>query len=472
MTPEETIEYYQNNASARWSALALVCISVFLTPLSLSATLVAIPAIAETLQANAILVSWIPAAFLIANLVSLLPAGRLADLYGRKRIYLIGGILFVLTSVMAGWAQSIEYLLVFRVLQGISAAMFFSTGMAIVTSTFRNRGRGTAMGLVVASVYLGLSFGPLLGGVITDHLGWRWVFFGMAPFMLISVVLTITKLRGEWRSPTPHPVDWVGAAIFAAYIVLFFVGMTALPAPFGWIALVASALTLMLFLWHTHRTPHPLVNVQLVMKNRLLSRSILASVFMYAGNFSLIFLLSLYLQITMGMTPSAAGQVLMAQAICMAILAPMAGKMSDHLPARGISTLGCLVTAVGSAMLFAITIDSSVWQIVMALAVSGIGFGLFSTPNNNSALGSVPEEKLGIVSGLVNLARLKGQMIGTSLLSLTLALYFGQQQISTERAIELDSVYHWVVGFSFLFASIAAWFSWQRGNETPEAKTL
>lgn len=467
MTPAQTIEYYRDHPSARWSALALVAISSFLTPLSLSGTIVAIPAIAEGLNANAVYVSWLPAAFLIANLISLLPAGRLADLYGRKKLFLTGGVLFVITSMLAGLSQSIEQLLLLRVAQGIAAAMFFSTGMAIVTSVFRHGGRGTAMGLVVACVYLGLSFGPLLGGIITDLFGWRWVFFGMAPFMLVSIALTLLKLKGEWRNETPHPVDWLGAALFAAYILLLFYGLTHLPRPLGWLGMVTAAGVLMLFVNQTRRAKYPLVNIKLVLQNRLLSRSIMAAVFMYAGNFSLIFLLSLYLQISVGMTPSEAGQIMMTQAIFMAFMAPLAGKLSDHLPSRGIATLGCLVTATGGALLFTIQPDSPLWHFVVALAVSGIGFGLFSTPNNNSALGSVPEEKLGIVSGIVNVARLKGQMIGTSLLSLMLSLYFGSAQINRESAGDLNSVYHWVVGFAFVFGCIAAWFSWQRGHNQP-----
>ena len=200
MNDQLTQDYYRDNSAARLSVLIIICIGSFLTPLSLSATLVAIPAIALDLNASAIYVSWIPASFLLSNIVTLLPAGRLADSYGRKRIYLIGTIVFLLSTVLASFSTSILMLLVFRSLQGIGAALFLSTGMAIISSVFLNKGRGAALGWVVAAVYAGLTCGPFLGGWLTDVFSWRSVFLLQAPFALVGILLILIKMKGEWRN--------------------------------------------------------------------------------------------------------------------------------------------------------------------------------------------------------------------------------------------------------------------------------
>lgn len=454
MNQQQTIEYYRDNSSARWSALLIVSIGNFLMSLSLSATLVAIPAIAESLQTHAVYVSWIPAVFIVANLVTLLPAGRLADIYGRKKLFLIGSFIFTLSSLLAGLSESIELLLVFRGFQGVGAALFFSTGMAIITSVFRSGGRGMAMGIVVALVYLGLSFGPLLGGLLTDKLGWHWVFFAPVPFMLLSILLALFKLKGDWRSAVSAPMDWLGTAIFTAFVVVLFAGLSTLPKPSAWLLLSIDACLFWLFLRHTKKIKYPLINLQVVIKNKALTRSVLAANFMYAGNYSLIFLLSIYLQLKLNLSPTEAGKVLMAQALFMAMFAPIAGKLSDHFASRIISASGAFFAAVGcSFLLFMET--STLMQIGVSLAVVGIGFGLFSTPNTNEALGSVSENELGIVSGLINLARLMGQMLGTALLTLVITLNIGEVQISSNHQEALQSIFLWVVGFAFIFSLTA-----------------
>ena len=173
MIQQDYDEFYRDNSAARFNVLVIVCLGSFLTPLALSASLVAIPAIARDLQASAQLVSWIPAAFLLSNIATLLPAGRMADIYGRKRIYLIGSVVFVVGTLLAGFTTNIIALLLCRVIQGMGAAMFFSTGMAIITLVYQHGGRGAALGWVVASVYSGLTCGPLIGGWLTDQFGWQ-----------------------------------------------------------------------------------------------------------------------------------------------------------------------------------------------------------------------------------------------------------------------------------------------------------
>jgi EmrB/QacA subfamily drug resistance transporter len=457
-----TQRYYRKYSDARLMVLLIVCFSAFLTPLSLSATLVAIPAISIGLAADAVYASWIPAAFLLSNLIALLPGGRLADVYGRKRMFLLGNLLFALACILAGLASSIEMLLAFRVLQGIGAALFFSTGMAILSSVFRDSGRGAALGWMVASVYLGLSSGPLIGGWVVDQWGWHAVFFIQVPLALVNILVGLSRLKGEWRSQEAYAVDWTGAALIALAMICFFAGFTNLVELWGQGVLLGSLLLLYAFIRHSLNTAYPLVNIPLVIQNHTYSRALLASVFMYSGQYGLLFLMGLFLQYNRGLTPTEAGQLLILQAIVMAVFAPIAGRLSDRWGSKLLATGGCLIIGAGLSVLSFVDNSMPIFLIAAALMVIGLGHGLFSTPNNSAALGAIPESRLGIASALLNQSRLIGQLLGTAIVSLLLALNIGNHVIDETHFASLLRVTQVTIGLSFLFAIAAAYFSYQK----------
>ena len=459
MDSQQTERYYQDNPAARYAVLVVVCISSFLTPVSLSGSFVAVPAISEDLHVSAVYASWIPAAFLLSNLLMMLPSGRLADQYGRKRIFLIGGLIFSIGSLIAGFAQNIEMLLFSRVIQGISSAMFFTTGMAIITSVFQ-QGRGAALGWLVSSIYLGLTCGPLLGGWVTEHFGWQAVFWFPLPLVLIVLVVSAVTMKGEWRSAQAERLDLVGTLYMAIGIIGSFVGLSILPDWQGGLWLVIGLAFIVIFIRHCYTAPRPLVRLNLVLGNKPFSRALAASIMVYASNYGLIFLLSLYLQYNRGMPPTEAGQVLMVQAIVMTVLAPLAGRLSDRYRPRLLATLGCLSMVAGLTLLV-VTVGPAtpIWIILICLVAFGIGFGMFSTPNTNSVLGSVPPERLGMSSALLNLSRLLGQMLGTAVITLLMSLMIGQSKITPEHYMDLMEVVRWAVGLSLIFALAAAYFS-------------
>ena len=462
MDSQQTERYYQDNPAARYAVLVVVCISSFLTPVSLSGSFVAVPAISEDLHVSAVYASWIPAAFLLSNLLMMLPSGRLADQYGRKRIFLIGGLIFSIGSLIAGFAQNIEMLLFSRVIQGISSAMFFTTGMAIITSVFQ-QGRGAALGWLVSSIYLGLTCGPLLGGWVTEHFGWQAVFWFPLPLVLIVLVVSAVTMKGEWRSAQAERLDLVGTLYMAIGIIGSFVGLSILPDWQGGLWLVIGLAFIVIFIRHCYTAPRPLVRLNLVLGNKPFSRALAASIMVYASNYGLIFLLSLYLQYNRGMPPTEAGQVLMVQAIVMTVLAPLAGRLSDRYRPRLLATLGCLSMVAGLTLLV-VTVGPAtpIWIILICLVAFGIGFGMFSTPNTNSVLGSVPPERLGMSSALLNLSRLLGQMLGTAVITLLMSLMIGQSKITPEHYMDLMEVVRWAVGLSLIFALAAAYFSRER----------
>jgi EmrB/QacA subfamily drug resistance transporter len=459
MNNQQTALYYQQQPAARLLVLINICIGGFLAPLSLSATLVAVPAIAQDLHANAVYASWIPTSFLLSNLISLLPAGRLSDSYGRKFFYMLGTSVFLISSILAGIANSIEALLAFRVLQGMGAAMFFSTSMAIVGSVYNGNGRGAALGWMVASVYTGLTCGPLLGGWLTEHFGWHSVFLFQVPLSLVTILLSVFYMKGEWRSEQPVKLDWWGSLLLAFWVLSLFAGMTNLPQQSAFIYLAVALIFLSVFIRHSSVSANPIIRLKLVWQNHNLSRSLLSAVFMYSANYGLMFLLGLYLQYNRGLSPSDAGQMLMLQAVVMALVAPVAGRLSDRYPPRILATSGCLMVAFGTFMLLFVDQDRSLIYIGSALMILGLGFGLFSTPNSNSIFGSVAETKLGIVSALLNLARMMGQMMGMAIITLLISLLIGKTKISPEQYQSLFQVLHWTLVLSLSFALAAAYFS-------------
>ena len=459
MSPQETRLYYQNNASARLTALIIVCIGAFLVPLSLSASLVAIPDIAKDLAANAVYVSWIPAAFILSNLMILLPAGRASDIYGRKFTYQTGTVIFLIGTITAGFSPNIELLLVSRVVQGFGAGMFFGTGMAIVSNVYQDGGRGAALGWVVACVYFGLSVGPLLGGWLTDTFGWQSVFLSMVPFILASIYLTMIKLKGEWRIEDPQKLDWKGALLLCLWLLTLFIGVTNLPEFYALGLLLASGVLAFLFMRHSNQVKFPIVNLRLVWQNSQLSRSLSSSILMYGASYGLQFLMGLYLQYNRGYSPTDAGKFLMIQALIMAILAPTAGRLSDRYPANLIAGFGCISVVISFALMLLLDNDSHIAIVVIALVFLGAGFGLFSTPNSNAALQSITAEKLGIVSALISISRLLGQLLSTAFITLMMSLYIGTAEIVPSNYNALLTVFKWTIGVSLVYAVLATYTS-------------
>ncbi|MEX2353379.1 MAG: MFS transporter, partial [Gammaproteobacteria bacterium] len=367
MKPEVIQRYYEQHPSAQWLALASISIASFVISLTMSAVNVAVPAIALDLGANAVLVSWIPTAFLLGNAILLLPAGRLADIHGRKKIFLTGLLVFTAACLMGYLAPTIEFLLFTRLLQGLAGAMCFATGLAIVMSIFTSENRGTAIGVASATLYLGLSCGPVIGGWITEHYGWRNVFLFPLALGFISTLMVVLRLKGEWLNQEPQKVDWFGGVIFAFWASALFIGISYIPDPRAFMLLGAGIVCMIYFYHQQVNSDYPLIRFKSIMENHTFLRSLLSNICIYASNYPFIFLFSLYLQFIQGMSPANAGQLMVLQPIMMAIVAPIAGRLSDQFEPRVIATFGCVVMATAFAILQFIDTDTSVYLIGGAL---------------------------------------------------------------------------------------------------------
>lgn len=450
--------------STRNLVVLIICTGSFLSPLTLASVNMAIPSMALALGADAASVALIPAIFLVSNVALMLPFAKLADNFGRKRIYGIGIALNAAASTGAYLANSIDWILFCRFVQGAGSAMTFGSSLAIIISVFGARERGLPLGLNTAAIYVGLTVAPALGGLITDTFGWRAVFLIPLPIAAILLTVIFVFLKQEWRHERYSAFDWLGATIFAAWTVVMVVGLRGLPQWPNVIALLLSACLAGLFVWQQSRHDEPLIRVQMFRANRLFTRSLATAFLMYSSTYPLAFLLSLYLQYVRGLSALEAGQVLLVQALAMALLAPFAGRLSDRVEPRIISTVGCVCVALGFALLSRLGFDTSPAYIGSSLFLMGIGFGLFSTPNNNAVMSAVPVGEVGVASATVNLARVTGQLVGISLINLIIHLLLGDAVITEDQYEALLGIVTLSMYMGLVFAAVASVLSGSRGR--------
>jgi MFS family permease len=324
-------------------------------------------------------------------------------------------------------------LITVRVVQGFGAAMIFGTGVAILTSAYPPQERGRILGLNVAAVYLGLSVGPFVGGVLTQQFGWRSIFFVTVGLGLIAIAFVVLRLTEEWAEARGEKFDLWGSLIYALSLVALLVGVTRLPELLGGGLMLAGAAGLGLFgLWET-RLRYPVLHVELLLSNRPFAFSNVAALINYSATSATTFLLTLYLRYIQGLAPTEAGLVLVAQPVVQASLSPLAGRLSDRVEPRIVASIGMGFTALGLALFFFIGPATPLWSIVVRLAILGFGFALFSSPNMNAIMGSVERRFYGVASGMLATMRLMGQTFSQGIATLLFALYIGRVEIMPEN---------------------------------------
>ena len=417
-----------NNIDSRIPALLVATLASFFTPFMASAINIALPSIGSEFAADAILLSWIPTAYLLASAVFAVPFGRIADIHGMKKIFIYGITIFTVATFLCGAAPSVTSLIAFRVLQGIGSAMIFVTGLAIITSVYPPKERGKAIGINIASVYIGLSMGPVLGGILTHYLGWRSVFYIIIPLGLLVIALTALKVKGEWAECKGEKFDYIGSIIYGIAIIMLMYGFSIVPDLSGIILLVLGIIGILAFAVFELRVKNPVFEVRLF-KNITFGFSSLAALINYSSTFAVVFLLSLYLQYIKGLNPQFAGIILVAQPAVMAITAPVAGRLSDKFSPGAIASIGMAITAASLYFLTFLDNNTSLEFIIVVLLILGLGLGLFSSPNTNAIMGSVKKRFYGIASATVSTMRLIGQMLSMGIALLIFSIVIGNVQI-------------------------------------------
>ncbi|MFB3852409.1 MAG: MFS transporter [Vicinamibacterales bacterium] len=414
------------------AAVVVATLASFVTPFMGSSVNVALPAIGRELEMDALGLSWVATAYLLTAAVFLVPFGKLADIRGRKAVFRDGILLYTLASLACGLVPSSGWLIAARAVQGLGAAGMFGTNVAILTSVIPPGRRGTALGINVASVYLGLSLGPFLGGILTDHFGWRSIFLLNGPLGLGVVSLVITKLKGEWAGDRNQRFDLAGSMLYGGSLALLMYGFGKLPGAAGAALSGAGAAGLVSFVAWERRVKNPVLDVRLFTGNRLFAMSNLAALINYSATFAVGFLLSLYLQYVRGMSAQAAGTLLVFQPALQAAVSPFAGRLSDKVESRIVASGGMGLIVVGLSLLSFISAATPPWFVAGCLMFLGIGFGLFSSPNTNAVMGAVEPRFYAIASATLATMRLLGQMVSMGLAMLVFALLLGDARVSAE----------------------------------------
>jgi len=450
--------------STRSTALAASAVASFLVPFMMSAVGIALPTIQTALSATAVELSWVVGGYVLSLSVILLPIGRIADIVGRRRVFVWGTAWFTLSTMLVSLSWSIGALIFLRVLQGIGAAMINSTGIAIVTSLYPAKDRGRAMGIVIGCVYVGLSVGPLLGGMQTDWAGWRAVFYLCLIPGILAWILAC-RIDQEWRPARDETFDVAGTVLYAAVVLTGIKGLTGLAEPRWGLTMLGLAAAAMIFLVrHLRRAEHPVVSLRLFTGNRVFLMSTLATMINYSGTFAVGFLLSLYLQVVKGFLPVHAGLVLVVQPAVQAVLSPVAGVLSDRFNAGFMATLGMALCGVGLLGLGFVREDTGVWTVVGMLALMGLGFALFASPNMNVIMGSVSPKDYSIASSLVATMRTFGMSLSMGVASVVFG--FTMQG----RPVGADTVAQFLVSMRIIFEVCAGlcvagvFLSLARGN--------
>ncbi len=453
----------QDNTNKR-ATLIIVIAASFLTPFMGSSVNVALPSIGSEFKMNAIMLSWVPTSFIMAAVTFLIPFGKIADIYGRKRIFTIGIGIFTLSLLLLSVSATAKEFIAFRVLQGCGSAMIFGTGIAILTSVFPSNERGKALGFNVAAVYLGLSLGPFLGGLLTQHLGWRSIFFINIPLGLFIITLVLRNLKGEWAEARGEKFDYTGSILYSLSIITVTYGLSLLPKIVASWFIGAGLCGFLIFIRLEKQVRSPVFDITLFMHNRVFTLSSLAALINYSGSYGLIFLLSLYLQLTKGFTPQEAGFILVFQPVVMALFSTFAGRLSDRIEPRIIASSGMASTAAGLLLFTFLNEHSSLAFIMTGLFLVGFGFALFSSPNTNAIMSSIERRLYGVASGTVATVRLLGQMLSMSIIMVIFGIFIGKVQISPDyyqpflKSLKIVFVVFTTLCTGGIFASLA------RGN--------
>ena len=449
-----------DSAQGKRSALVVATLSAFVTPFMGSAVNIALPSIEKEFGIDAILLTWIATSYLLAAAISLVPFGRLADIHGRKKIFTYGMVIFTISSFLSAISISAPMLILFRILQGVGSSMVFATGIAILTSVFPPQERGKVLGINVAAVYIGLSLGPFLGGLLTQHFTWRSIFLVTVPLGLISIALVLWKLKGEWAEARGEKFDLPGSLIYGLGIVAIMYGISLLPGLRSLWLIVCGLLSIVVFVTWETKVENPVFDLDLFKTNRVFALSNVAALINYSATFAVAFLLSLYLQHIKGLSPQSAGIVLISQPVVQAIFSPLAGRLSDRVEPRIVASIGMSLTTLGLVLFIFLNENSTLEFVVARLILLGFGFALFASPNTNAIMGSVEKRFYGLASGSVGTMRLLGMMTSMGIATVIFAIFIGRVQITIEyypmflKSMKAAFIVFSLLCFGGIFASL------------------
>lgn len=425
------------------TTIFVVITTAFITTFTGSALNLAVPDMGSYFGVSAGTVGWIITVYTLIVAAFSVPWGRIADLTGRKRVLVAGSVIFTITSIVAIFGTSIWMMIIIRGLQGIGAAMIFSTNTAILISAFPGKERGKVLGYSIASTYVGLSAGPVVGGFLNHNFGWRSIFVLTAVIAAAVLVIAWWKLPCDKKEESAHDYDKKGTALYIGMIIFTMYGLS--ESGKGLIPLIVTAAGLamgILFVKHELKVDAPIIQIQLFKSNIAYTFSNLAALLNYGATFAISYLLSIYLQVVMGYSSQTAGLILIVQPMLMAILSPRAGRLSDRISPFKLASAGMGLCAAGVLICAFLKTDSYLIQVIIALAVTGVGFALFSSPNTNAVMACVEKADYGVASSILATMRSVGHTLSMVIVTLIVNNYMGTQALENAEPQLLVKTMH------------------------------
>lgn len=413
----------------RKNLLLLICtVLSFFTVFAVNAVTIVIPTIAAEYHMSNIMQNWITIIFLLVVAVLSVPAGQITGKYGLRKVTIISTILFIIISIVNVLVTSQEQFLACRLILGIALAFINVTSMAMIVSAFPPEERGTALGINITGVYIGLSLSPVLGGILNYNLGWRSVVLFGVPFLFVILALLLTTIKDEWITFEGIPLDVKGALSYGVGMALFMYGFTILNTQMGMILTVLGVIILIMFAVIEMRQDHPVFDIRFFKNHKFLSANF-ASLCAYLATYAVTTILNYHLQYIKGFDSQTAGLILLVAPLCQVVLAPIAGRLSDRFVPQILAAIGMALGTISLFLFSSLNSATSMTFLVAAMIIYGVGFGLFSPPNTNVIMGSVPPNDTSIASASVATMRTVGQAMSMGILTLVFAFIMGDVPI-------------------------------------------
>jgi MFS family permease len=409
--------------------LLLVSLAAFLIPFMGSSLNIALPSIQIELSVNVVLLGWIPTAFVLATAALVLPFGRLADIYGRRKIFTYGIILYTVASLLAAFSFSGQVLIFFSFLQGCGCAMIFATMVALLSSVFPMERRGEALGLYVTAVFIGLFLGPILGGLIVQYLGWRAIFLFNVPMGIILLFILFWKLKTDWVEAIGEKFDLRGTVVYVLSLIAILYGFSSLQDDVGKYILLAGLIGITLFVLLERRTKSPVLKLS-IFQQRQTGLAALSMLLLNIAISAMATILSIYLQQPRGLQPEIAALILSVQPLMVSILSPLVGRASDRTDNRILPISGLVLIAVGLIMLAFLGNATSLLVPILALFIIGVGQAMFSSPVTRTFMGGVESKIYGMASSAFSTMIYLGQTLSLGILIVIFTIFIGRVQVS------------------------------------------
>jgi len=437
-----------NNREMLGERIVLIATSLasFLVAYTISALNVALPLIGVEFGLSPVELGWIQNSYLLSSVIFLLPAGRLADLRGRRIVFLIGLALFTFSALSTFFVASKELFYIMRLIQGAAAAMFVSTSVAILTSIFSKSFHGLAIGINTAAVYAGQTIGPYLGGFLTQNFGWRSIFLSSVVLGILPLMITLFKVDdNDGMDPLIGKFDYVGMILYASALTTIVLSATYSTTPTSFSSTLLNPITLfafgtvllIIFIFWQLKTVEPLIDVRIFKYNRAFTCSNFTALMNYSATYMIPILLSIYLQLVRRLTPENTGLILVTQPLVQTIISPLAGRLSDKRQPRLWASLGMGINTVGIFFLTFLDQNIGLEIILFILTIIGFGYALFSTPNTSALMGSVESRYFGVANATLSTMRQMGMILSTIISTSILTLFVGPVEISRAQPLPL-----------------------------------